>query len=549
MKKAITLFILTLTIILQATAQETTFELVKDIFPNGDSSPESIVNLNDKLIFAAKDDSNGKELWISDGTEGGTSMLLDINTGSNDSNPSQLTVLGDKVIFTAEDAVNGNEVWVTDGTTAGTLMLKDINTGSNGSYAFEFFQYNSKLLFRADDGVNGTELWATDGTPGGTAMVKDVRPGEFGGNPRNFAELNGLVYFNAVDGFVPDGHGFELWVTDGTEAGTHLAVDINPADSSNPEGLTAFNGKLYFNATGETGGVELWSSDGTEAGTAMLKDINTDSNGNSLPGYFTPYNNLLFFTAYNSETGRELWKTDGTEAGTQLVKDIAPGAPDGVVAQFDLIVYQDQLYFTAQEDTHGAEIWVTDGTESNTHLFKDIFPGSNSSMSQGGRTSFKISNDLLYFRAIDDIDNYYQLWLTDGTENGTQKLSPDADPHPDALAANPYFTTLEGSLYFAGNFYEETGLELWKVTTIVLGTESYNQSSLTYYPNPVKHMLTFKTASPLKQATIYNLQGQKVGEPKVGSSKQMDLSGLSPGVYLVKVQTTDVTHTFKIVKD
>ena len=38
--------------------------------------------------------------------------------------------------------------------------------------------------------------------------------------------------------------GVELWQSDGTEAGTVLVKDINPAGGSNPEKLTAVNGSI-----------------------------------------------------------------------------------------------------------------------------------------------------------------------------------------------------------------------------------------------------------------------------------------------------------------
>ncbi|MBK8659317.1 MAG: hypothetical protein IPN22_10740 [Bacteroidetes bacterium] len=43
-------------------------------------------------------------------------------------------------------------------------------------------------------------------------------------------------------------NGSELWVTDGTTAGTQMVKNINPSGSSNPENFTLFNNQLFFSA-------------------------------------------------------------------------------------------------------------------------------------------------------------------------------------------------------------------------------------------------------------------------------------------------------------
>jgi ELWxxDGT repeat protein len=80
-------------------------------------------------------------------------------------------------------------------------------------------------------------------------------------------------------------HGYELWVTDGTAAGTHLVADINPGtytspggasypNSSSPSDLTAIgDGRVVFSAHDGTNGTELWVTDGTAAGTHLVDDI------------------------------------------------------------------------------------------------------------------------------------------------------------------------------------------------------------------------------------------------------------------------------------
>ena len=124
---------------------------------------------------------------------------------------------------------------MTDGTAAGTVLLKDIAPASSSSGPANITAIgNGKAVFVAGDDTHGRELWVTDGTAAGTYQVRDINPGGPSSNswPQSITAIgNGRALFSATDGT----HGYELWVTNGTAAGTYLAKDINTnAASSNP---------------------------------------------------------------------------------------------------------------------------------------------------------------------------------------------------------------------------------------------------------------------------------------------------------------------------
>ena len=117
-----------------------------------------------------------------------------------------------------------------------------------------------------------------------------------------------------------------LWVYDATgNTFTQLSTTMTVASNAS---FGFFNGKFYFAGTTAAEGIELWVTDGTPAGTVLVKDINPS--GDSNPNYgFIVYNNELYFTAADGTTGRELWKTNGTGAGTVQIKDINTGPGNG----------------------------------------------------------------------------------------------------------------------------------------------------------------------------------------------------------------------------
>jgi ELWxxDGT repeat protein len=154
---------------------------------NHSLNPRDIVSMGDrKIFFIAGTSSTGQELSYSDGTAAGTTVL-DINTGLDGGYIKNVTRLGNKVVFTALDTTHlaNTQLWISDGTTAGTTMIKTLNNTKVNAVseivpaAFD----DTKLLIAVDDGVNGEELWITDGTESGTVLLKDINPDAGNGSP------------------------------------------------------------------------------------------------------------------------------------------------------------------------------------------------------------------------------------------------------------------------------------------------------------------------------------------------------------------------------
>ena len=428
--------------------------LVKDILAGtGASNASNFTNVNGTVFFSASDGVNGTELWKSDGTAVGTSMVKDIRPGSNSGSViSNVTIanVNGILFFAGNDGVNGTELWRSDGTAVGTFMVKDIRPGSS-SIPANMINVGGTLFFTANDGVHGVELWKSDGTEAGTVLVHEIRSGaadSFSFASAQMADMNGTLFFSAGDSV----SGTELWKSDGTAAGTVLVKDIFVGTAgSGPVNLTNVNGTLFFVANDGVTGFELWKSDGTAAGTLLVKDIWAGAENSGIQN-LTNVNGTLFFQADDSVNGGELWKSDGTVAGTVLVKDISPG----IVASGlnNLTNVNGTLFFRAFVDVvSGGELWRSDGTTVGTVLVKDIFPGSGSS----NPNSLTNVNGTLFFAATDGTANT-ELWKSDGTTLGTVLVK---DINPGGRSSGPVFlTSVNGTLFFRATSLV-SGTELW----------------------------------------------------------------------------------------
>lgn len=117
---------------------------------------------NNNLYFRGNED--GKvELWKTDGTESGTTKVIDLDNNSalDGSFPANFTVFNNELIFEATQfGVTGTELWKTDGTEAGTQLIQDLSAGSSSTKFFEFYVTNNVLLINLEESNQlGRELY------------------------------------------------------------------------------------------------------------------------------------------------------------------------------------------------------------------------------------------------------------------------------------------------------------------------------------------------------------------------------------------------------
>ncbi|WP_203076230.1 ELWxxDGT repeat protein [Falsiroseomonas ponticola] len=206
----------------------------------------------------------------------------------------------------------------------------------------------------------GNFLPATDIAPGGAGGVDpDVAPVVLGSGNR--------ILFAGDDGV----SGRELWVTDGTDAGTARLTDR--AGSFEIRDLTATgDGRAVFTAIDSMDGTSVWVTDGSAFGTYALTagDLFT-----APPGQFTAVGDgRVFFVAETAAYGREVWVTDGTAAGTALFLDAAPGAASGQAGP--LAALDDGSLLFVVQDGGGVQLLRAEGSTIGAVGGWDAFGGA-----------------------------------------------------------------------------------------------------------------------------------------------------------------------------
>lgn len=339
--------------------------MIKDINPGSTDGAGGVtpVVFNNRVYFAADNGLQGMELWSTDGTEAGTTFV-DVIAGQDGSNPDQLTVLNGVLYFVAEGLsfwsipngviiINDREIFKTDGTAAGTTPVNAplFDNAYRKPLALTVFQNNLYFTAEAANFQDGRELWKSDGAALGTTRVKNIHPVngvEAIGQIYGLFPTDNYLFFPADDNV----HGRELWRSDGTEAGTVMALDLDPGLPGSINQMIASTSDKVFFSRYQNNEFVIYASDGTAAGT-----VNLQQKG-QLPAHIV-VNNKLIFTSHDNTNFWAIWQSDGTLAGTTLLADV-DGALDQLNSPSQFASVNGALFFRANDGVHGNELWKMD---------------------------------------------------------------------------------------------------------------------------------------------------------------------------------------------
>ncbi|MEE9336790.1 MAG: ELWxxDGT repeat protein, partial [Methylococcaceae bacterium] len=438
--------------------------MLKDIWPGTHKSTQHVygpltplpkpVEVNGMFYFNANDGVHGEELWQSDGTPNGTTMIKDLLPGEEGSTPNALTVIGDDIFLTTYketiDEKKYFELIKFNTLTKEFIVLKKSEGIVWPSGHHQRPLWNSPSPFRNLTNVHGIlfffdydeyKLSRSDGTVEGTKSmtIELPEPGEFEGSrdlftARNWTVVNDTLVFISegslwklneektkaielhestlssklikIDQTVYFSAGSTLYKYDGSGGGV---TSVKQLENEVGE-LFLVNNTLFFTSISDANEInELWKSDGTTIGTSLLKSTGLFSN---IRGFTAVGDTLYFsFSEYiegdRAERGKKfiLWKSDGSIEGTKLVKTILK---ESIIRRESLVNIENTLFFSI-----GNELWSSDGTEVGTILVKKISLAD----SQFGIEKLYNVNDSLFFFASDSLHGTEPWMLRENLNN------------------------------------------------------------------------------------------------------------------------------------
>jgi ELWxxDGT repeat protein len=437
-------------------------------FNNADASGVGYVTgmtwSGSRLYLTAVGPSQTYELYQTDGTPGGTSILC------QESTPADVLVgqmAGNKLIFTGGPDNYSLEPWVSDGTCDGTHIISDLNQSPIGSNPLFFTNVNDSVFFAA----NGqSQVWKTDGSQIITASAAD----EPNGTVYNLVpySTSGLAYIRRV---VDRDY---IYVANGQQNGSHLVLNL-------PTGVALYpslGGMLFFESY-QSGTRALWVTNGTLNNATFVSNLQHVMS--SQGGAVGSLGNKVYFI---NDQGK-LSVTDGTSVN--VVTSLVPVTTQGSDAK-PLTDFNGDLIFEANVGSEtqypGVQVFRTGGDSNDLVRLgagtvyydtqavasaEQIFFNSQSGGSFHLSISHGLANDALQLPvAAADIGTIYndilyfgagEPWVSNGTPGGTSMLANlDSVTHSNCPVADPKDSKLDPKWLpiclpycYCTNYYEE----------------------------------------------------------------------------------------------
>ncbi|HVX27332.1 MAG TPA: hypothetical protein VHB70_13370 [Parafilimonas sp.] len=220
----------------------------------------------------------------------------------------------------------------------------------------------------------------------------------------------------------------------------------------------------------------------------LVKDLNTQTDANPINTdissffYNIPYvifNGAMYFSAFDGIHGIQIWRSDGTSSGTYRVTNIEPG----IAPIYEIKTTKNKIFFRVGDiTTNTYQLYVSDGTVNGTFMLKDLVRDG-----LGGTYYITPVNNEVYFFMYDYNYNA-QLWVTDGTVANTLMVKDFTN-----IGQSPFLATSANGLFYFTLFTNENGRELWRSNGTDEGTFMVKDiSTSTDFDNGPAQLTEFK---------------------------------------------------------
>jgi ELWxxDGT repeat protein len=380
-------------------------------------------------------------------------------------------------------------------------------TGSPSADISNLAAVGSKLFFVANVGLN-QELWVTNGTPAGTKLVKSLGVAIV----TQLTAVGSELYFTAL---AERAHTLQsmLYRSNGTAAGTWVVtMPAGSARSGNSaSNLVNYAGALYF----AFGDQLMTTSGGAAKVVGNLSSSSSDSLFTGSVGDLTVAGGMLYFTFPDaSGEGEDLYATNGMPGGATLLYDfINTSALVNIISIFTPV--GSKLFFAVLDAAHGPSLWASDGTPKGTALVKEFFTPSGTDPPIFNATA---AGDRLFFTTDPFLpgDPGIELWTSDGTPAGTKALGAINTGNAGPNSAPSQFAALGGTLFFP-NTDPAHGTELWRSDGTARGTGRFldlNPGPAGAFPGNmavINNTLYFSAATAAGSSALWATNGTAAG--------------------------------------
>ena len=207
--------------------------------------------------------------------------------------------------------------------------------------------------------------------------------------------------------------------------------------------------------------------------------------------------------------------------------------------------------------TTGSSYFATFSSAANTYSGK-IWIKSNGTQFQYGISATTVAADIVWSPNLYNVNTTQYLVL--GYNFTSNLLALYENPNIGGSASATVSATPATALTSIANFIFRQDsatstpaitLDELSITTtpnFTLANESFSQiDGLKMYPNPAKNNLFIETALNSEiNVTIINILGKEVINSKV-SNNSVNITGLTPGMYIVKITEEGMTSTKKLI--
>lgn len=474
------------------------------------------LNGSDNSVFGQHLDADGHELWTTNGKS--------IVQGAKSATHYRATRVKNNILITwiqAADSIlckmidsNGNDVWAQS-----TVIAKV----GNGIIYVDNSGYN---VFENDSGATITFSYVYTG---GTSL--------FGFNR---VDDNGVLHW-PINNFLLPTSGYDYRTQQDGQNGFYLLGKGNGLGSGfyiqhyNLQGIASW--PAFFEVTGGGG------TDGFGGNINM----HNDANGN-LYIVWDSYNGRTLATKITPQGGFA-WSPNRMEMSSIV----------NTQSRCHSLLWGNRLYaiwndsrvsgnsdlYMQMTDTSGTPLWTTNG----------IYVAEQNYYYNYAKLAYSDSNSVVaFYLGLSNVSTYAQRIHLDSTlswpGNGIELVATPSSwiSYSDAVAMND--SNGCNALFYAATNGNIVGTKICS-DGVLVKTEEISRPQFEMYPNPAYSVLNFnfENENMADQINIYSVKGELLQNHQINHSvtKQLDISRLLPGVYIVAVLKDGISANKKLI--